>query len=76
MAREIYILIRQDETHTEIDADREIDDPEEIYLFNFEDGTVTVYDCAEMFFDHVRSVAGQVAQNYALGSLTDWEYGD
>jgi hypothetical protein len=76
MMKKIYILIRQDESHTEIDADREINDPEEIYVFNFEQGMVTVYDCAEMFFDHVRSLVGQYAHEYTLGSLLNWNYGE
>jgi hypothetical protein len=58
----IRVMIRQDESHSLIDIDRDINDPEEVYSFTYSSGQVGIFDCADLFYEGVRPIADQYAQ--------------
>lgn len=70
----IRAMIRQDESHTEIELECEIDDPEEAYCFVYKVGEVHVFDCAELFYEGVRPIANSYVEWNKPGEFVEWEY--
>jgi hypothetical protein len=74
--RHMYVMIRQDESHTEISYEREIVNYEECYRFKYREGTVDIWDCAALPVDDVRVIANEYAHVEQLGAFVAWDYGD
>lgn len=74
--RHLYVMIRQNESHTEIPYSREIENYEGCYEFKYAEGTVQIWDCAGLPFDEVRVIADEYAVLERLGSLAAWNYSE